>query len=399
MKAAKTLTVATLATLVVGSAVRLADAQTGVPSPPTNVQVRAASTTGTTPTRGVWIGKDELMARATSGAAWTKVLADANASPGTANVADQDNKHDAYTLAAALVAVRTGQASYRTKAIKGIRDAIGTEFNSGTRWLAISRNLLAYVVAADILDLKPDGNSTSDGTVIHGWIRGWLTKQLPDNNSSTLRGFRPFGSGSNADAQEGACYAAVAAYVGDTAALGRAWNAFRRYAGDPTAPDNEKIILGTGVEYGWAYSNTNPFAINPKGTTKMVPSGVPGAGTTQRIDGAIINDMRRGGSFRHPPGFTQYPWTGLMGFVPAAVVLQRAGYPAFEVADRAVLRTHDYLWWLRNATGLADWFDSSRGSEIVQLVNHYYGTSFPVTHPVLVGHTIGYTDWTHAGTR
>jgi len=397
MRAVTTATIArlTLATLALGPVLCTAHAQS--PASPMNVRVLPASSTPAAP--GVWIGKDERMTRATSGAAWTEVLNDANASPGTANIADQDNKHDAYTLAAALVAVRTGQATYRTKAIRGIRDAMGTEFNSGTRWLAISRNLLAYVVAADILDLRADGNASSDGSVIHAWIRGWLTKDLPDNNSSTPRRFRPFASGSNADAQEGACYAAVAAYLGDDAALTRAWNAFRRYAGDPSAPDNEHIDLAKGLEFGWAHSSSSPFAINPRGTTKVVPSGRPGAGTTQRIDGAIINDMRRGGYFQHPPGWTQYPWTGLMGFVPAAVILQRAGYPAFEVADRAVLRTHEYLWWLRNATGNVDWFDGDRGSEVVQLVNHYYRTTYPVTHPVTVGHTIGYTDFTHAGTR
>jgi hypothetical protein len=330
-----------------------------------------------------------------SGTAWTALVNDANRDPGTANVADQDSHHDTYTLAAALVYARTGQSTYYAKAKKGILGAIGTEYNSGSRWLAISRNLTAYIVSADLLGLRADGNATSDGTKVENWIRSFLTKKLPDNNSSTLRLMRPFGGGSNAEAQEGMCYSAIGAYIHDATTLARAWDAFRTYACDPSAPDRENIDLSKGVAYGWAYDSVHPCAVNPLGTKKIVPSGLPGAGKTERIDGSIINDMRRGGYYQWTPGFTQYPWTGLAGFVPAAVILQRAGYPAFAVADRAVLRSIDYLWWLHSAASYSAWFDGTRGSEVVQLVNHYYGTSYPARKPVAVGHTMGYTDFTH----
>jgi hypothetical protein len=105
--------------------------------------------------------------------------------------------------------------------------------------------------------------------------------------------------------------------------------------------------------------------------------------------------MRRGGVFRWKPGYTSYPWVGLEGLIPAAMILDRAGYPAFEVADRAVLRTLDYLWQLRASTGDARWFDGTRSREIVQLVNAVYRTSFPVNDVPGVGRTVGYTAWTH----
>lgn len=154
--------------------------------------------------------------------------------------------------------------------------------------------------------------------------------------------------------------------------------------------------MGAAIEYNWVHDERAPCAINPKGTVKTVPSGLPGAGTTHRLDGSIGNDMRRGGPFQWEPGYTQYPWTGLAGLVPAAVVLHRAGYPAFEIADRAIARTHEYLWHLRTQTGNVAWFDADRGSEVVQLVNFFYGTSYPADHPVSDGHTISYTDWTHS---
>lgn len=344
------------------------------------------------PAKGIWIGAADLAARPTSGAAWDALLRDAARDPGVARVSDQDSNHDIYTLAAALVCARTGQ--HCDKARRGVVSAIGTE--QGGRWLAVGRNLTGYVIAADLLGLRADGNPSSEGTRVQNWIASFLTMKLAHNNSGEPHAFIPFESGSNASAQEGAAYAAVAAYVGNRTALDRAWDAFRTYACDPTAPNRERIDLSKGVEYGWAHNDAAPCAINPAGTTKRVPSGYAGAGQVQRIDGAIINDMRRGGHFQWAPGYTQYPWVGLEGFVPAAVILHRAGYGAFQVADRAVLRTHEYLLHLRTATGDARWFDGSRAAEVVHLVNVVYGKSFPVRSGIGAGRTVGYTDWSHA---
>jgi hypothetical protein len=114
------------------------------------------------------------------------------------------------------------------------------------------------------------------------------------------------------------------------------------------------------------------------------------------VDGAIINDMRRGGVFQDPPGYTQYPWVGLEGLVPAAYVLHRQGYPAFEAGDRAIQRSLDYLLDLRNRTGETRWFDGRRASEVIHLANSMYRASFPVAdRPAGAGRTIGFTDWTH----
>jgi len=353
----------------------------------------AAATPGATVggQSGIWVDRARLTQLPTSGSAWDRVLGDAGRDPGAANIADQDSNHDVYTLAAALACTRAGQ--HCAKARQGVIDAIGTE--SGARWLAVGRNLGAYVIAADLLDLRSDGSSSSDGTRVQQWIESWLTKKLLDNNSSVLRPIGPFHSGANAAAQEGFVYTAVAAYLGDRSALDRAWNAFRTFACDPTAPDDENIYLDPPVTDNWAHDSLNPCAVNPLGTRKTVPSGLPGAGGTYRIDGALAGDMRRGGVYQYEPGYTSYPWVGLEGFVPAALLLERAGYPAFQVADRAVLRTHEYLWQLRNSTGETRWFDGTRSREIVHLVNVVYHASFPVNDVTGGGRTVGYTAWTH----
>lgn len=342
---------------------------------------------------GIWVGRDELTQRPAAGPAWDDLLADAARDPGPADLADQDSNHDVYTLAAALVCARVGQ--YCAKARKGVLDAMGTE--TGARWLAIGRNLGAYVIAADLLDLRADGTADSEGTRVEQWIASWLTKRLSDNNDlSTLRGIEPFHSGANAAAQEGFVHAAVAAYLGDPQALERSWNAFRTFVCDPGVPDTEGIYLVPPVLDGWAHDNLSPCAVNPAGALKLVPLRLLGGGLLQSIDGAIIADMRRGGEYQWPPGYTSYPWVGLEGLVPAAVILHRAGYRAFDVAERAVLRAHEYLWYLRNETGDTRWFDGGRAREIVHLVNVVYGVSFPVSRPTGAGRTVGYTDWTHA---
>ncbi len=342
---------------------------------------------------GIWITRSVLMTRPTSGTIWDDLLKQAAADPGTPDIAYQDSQNDVYTLAEALVCARVGQ--YCAKAIGNVVGAIGTE--QGGRWLAVGRNLTSYVISADLLNLRADGNPTSAGTRVQNWIQGFLTEKLADNNTGVLVPFPYFDSGSNASAQQGMAYAAVAAYLDDTTALNNVWNAFRRYACDPSAPDPSAINLSAGVKYNWAYDNTHPCAVNPAGTSKMVPAGYPGAGTVHRIDGSIINDMRRGGYYQWTPGYTSYPWVGMEGFVPAATILYRAGFTsAFSIANNAVLRAADYLWWLRNATGYTPWFDGSRSAEIVQLVDVVYGATYPHKTPVSKGRTVGFTDWTHS---
>jgi len=340
---------------------------------------------------GVWVDPAQLMDRPTSGVAWERMLADAERDHGRANIADQDSNHDVYTLAAALVCVRAGQ--HCDKARQGVLDAIGTE--SEARWLAAGRNLGAYVIAADVLNMRADGVPDSDGTRVHEWIESWLGKKLLDNHSSELRAIQPFHSGNNPAVQEGFAYVAVAAYLRQDVALDRAWNAFRTFVCDGGAPDDERIDLEPAVLDGWTHDVRRPCGLNPSGARKTVALGLRGAGGTYSVDGALVGDMRRGGVYQWRPAYTSLPWVALEGLVPAAVILARAGYPAFEVADRAILRAHEYLWHLRSSTGDPRWFDGTRAREIVHLVNAYYRTSYPVNDVTGGGRTVGYTAWTH----
>ena len=323
------------------------------------------------PREGLWIAPDELKSLPISGSGWEAMLAIAEGDLDRADVADQDSMHDTNTLACALAAARTGSAELRGKAMDAMTSAIGTEENA--RWLAIGRNLGAYVIAADVLGVRSGP--------IYDWLAGFLTRTLRDNNTDEQVPAGNWSSGSNASAQMGFVTAALCVYTNDSARLVSSWDGYRRYCGDRTSPVSE-----ASNSDAWQVTPSDPVGIQDKGATK---EGC-------RLDGAIGNDMSRGGGDICSPTWTQYPWVGLEGAVPAALVFARAGYPAWEVADAAIRRALDYLWFLRQTTGNADWFDGSRSNECVYLVNRAYGTRFPCSRPVAGGRTIGFSDWTHA---
>lgn len=333
------------------------------------------------PSVGVWASPAELRGLLMSGDPWRALLASAEKPLGAASVADQNSDHDVYTLGAALAATRTGRADLAAKATQGLLAAIGTE--EGARWLAVGRNVGAYALAADVLGLRADGNPASPGTRVQAWLARFLARTLRHNNDAsrqvTLRQ-AAWHSGSNASAQEGFVHAAIASYLGNRSELDWAWTAFRRYAGDRTS--SHRISSNSDA---WQAVPSDAVAIQNAGATK---NGC-------RLSGAISNDMARGGMDVCSPGYTQYPWVGLAGAVPAALVLARAGYPAWAVADRALYRAFDYLWFLRTATGDAAWFDGRRGAQTVFLLNRAYGASFPVVLPTGAGQTVGFVDWTH----
>lgn len=320
-------------------------------------------------TVGVWISSADLLRQPMSGAAWTSVVNAANIET-TAAVGDQDSRHDQETLAAAIYAARTGLK--RDRAMAALQSAIGTE--RGGRWLAVGRNLLSYVVAADLLGIRSGP--------VYDWLASFRTMRLAHNTSGEPVTFREsaWNSGSNASSQEGAAYVALAVYLRDADMLAWSWNAFRRYAGDRTSPHAIR-------------SNSDAWQQVPSD-----PVGIQNAGATANgcsIDGAVSNDMSRGGEDVCSPVYTQYPWVGLEGAVPAAMILERAGYPAWGVANKALRRAAVYLMSLRNATGDANWYDGDRSPEIKHLLNRVYGLGYPGNYPVGAGRIIGYTDYTH----
>jgi hypothetical protein len=342
--------------------------------------------------KGIWISRAQVRRLPISGPAWERLKAAADGPLGVADIADQDSNHDVRTLAVALVYARTGEESYRAKAADAIESVIGTE--DAGRTLALGRNLLPYTIAADLIDLRtydPAGEAT---------FRAWLAAVRREPFG---RGPRPGtlistaeNSMSNWGGMAGASRVAVAAYLGDEEDLARAAKVMKGWLGDRSAypgipgplfgPDD----LGKGFRAGggeddlsWQADPNRPRGVNPEGARKEGHS----------IDGALPDDMRRGGPFQWPPIYTQYPREALSGFVALAEVLHRQGYDVYAWEDQALLRATRFLFELEQEFPEEEWWEP--GVPVYWIINDRYGTSFPVGENT-VQRNVGWTDWTHA---
>jgi len=316
---------------------------------------------------GIWITRDEILRIPAAGPAWEALRDAADADAGEANVSDQDQKHDTSMLAKALVHVRTGDERYRTEVRQGCLDAVDTEL--GGRTLALGRNLVSYVIAADLVGLDPGEDAT-----FRAWLRRVLNEELAGRTLVSTQEERPNNWGTHAAASR----AAVAAYLHDQVELDRTARVFRGWLGDRSSY--------AGFDYGdlsWQADEDRPVGINRAGAVKDGWS----------VDGLLPDEMRRGCGFRFPPCETGYCWEALQGATVTAEILSRRGYPAWEWEDRALLRAVEALLDLDASYG--GWWAEGDDEWNVWLVNHAYGTSFPTRAGASPGKNMAWTDWTH----
>ena len=310
----------------------------------------------------IWISADEIALLPTSGTAWKRLLSDANRTTATPNVSDEKEDADVLTFAKALVGVRLNSESYLAQVRSNVMAAIGTE--SDGRTLALGRNLASYVIAADLAKLSP-----ADDLRFRTWLRTTLSEELHGDTLRSTQELRPNNWGTMA----GASRAAVAVYLGDTAELFRVAKVFKGWLGNRDSY--------AGFQYGdtsWQANPQAPVGINPVGAIKEGHS----------IDGALPEEMRRGGPFAWPPVKTNYPWGALQGAVVEAEILYRAGYNAWQWQNRAILRAVNFLYSL-------GWLPTNDDQWIIPLINARYGTSFAVNLSASPGKIMGWTAWTH----
>jgi len=325
---------------------------------------------GPTSREGVWISRDEVMALPTSGPAWEALVEAADSDPGSPDLSDQDQMNNVMILAQALVHVRTGEERYRTAVRQACMDAMGTE--DGGRTLALGRELAAYVIAADLVGLEPD-----EDTSFRAWLGEVRAEDLSGHTLVSTHEDRPNNWGTHA----GASRAAVAVYLEDTAEIERTALVFRGWLGDRVA----YAEFAYGDDLSWQADPDNPVGIDPVGASHEGHS----------LDGAQPEEMRRGCSIQFPPCETGYPWGGLEGAVVMAEILYRRGFDTFEWEDRALLRAVQFLWDLDQEFPGDGWWASGDDEWQVWLVNHVYGTDFPASLPAREGKNMGWTDWTH----
>jgi hypothetical protein len=323
--------------------------------------------------KGIWLSSSEVAALPTSGAAWESVQEAASGDLGRPNIADQDSDHDIRTLAAALVAARTNDFEMRNKVVDALSSAIGTE--RGGRTLAAGRNLQAYVIAADLIDLSAASPETNRR--FSDWLRAVRTEDLDGKTLVETSQERPNNWGTHATAS----LTTIAAYLGDTGELQRLANIFRGWTGERSAY--------AGFDFGdlaWQANPGAPVAVNPAGANLL----------GHNVGGALPDEMRRGGGLQWPPSPTGYPWGAINGAVVTAEVLSRRGFDAWSWGDQAVARATRFLMDLDREVG--GWGPANDDEWVLPVVNARFGTKYGVPSPVGLGKNLGFTDWTHGST-
>ena len=359
----------------------MSDALTTTTPSPTSTRVEIAENGAMTPEAnfspyvGLWLSPEEAALLPAEGTAWNQLLSVANQEPEEPDLYDKDNDADVQVLARALVYARIGDPKYRSAVLDSIEAVMDQEFNPRrTSILSVARNLPAYIVAADLVDLAQDESLDSRFRL---WLHDLsLTVFSGDGGSHTIASCherRPNNFGSHC----GATRVAIALYLGDEPEVERAAMVFHGWLGNRQAY--------TGFEYGrltWQADPEAPVGINPPGATKSGYS----------IAGALPEEMRRGGDFRWPPKRTGYAWEALQGALVQAELLSRAGYSAWDWEDRALLRAVEFLHEL-------GWDANGDDSWQPWLINYVYDTDFPAAMPARPGKNMGWTDWTHGPER
>ena len=315
-------------------------------------------------TTGIWISQAEIEALPTSGPAWDALVEVALEPIENPDLSDQDDRDNVRVLAKALYSARTGDRTFAFEVLRALDAVRGTE--SGATALAVGRELMAYVIAAEIVGLRPQKREDFEA-----WLRGVRDRSFQGRTIASTHEDRPNNWGTHA----GATRLAVAAYLGDVAEIERAAHVFRGWAGEEDG--------WQGFEFGdpsWqAFGAAREYAVNPVGARRDRYS----------IGGVLPDDQRRAGPFAWPPPKENYVYEALQGAVAQAAILERLGYDSWSWGDRAIERAMRWLYVqaLFPPEGDDTW--------IPYVVNRAYGTSFSAPLPSKPGKGIGFTDWTH----
>ena len=312
--------------------------------------------------KGIWTSREELAKLPVSGPAWESLKAAADKPGGTPNLRDRNDQVDVRVMAKALVYARTGESRYRDEVISLCREAMGTE--KGGNCLALGRNLAAFVIAADLVQLPADQDQ-----LFRKWLREKLVEPHEGRSLRSTHESRPNNWGTHA----GGSRAVIARYLGDEQELERVATVFKGWLGDRGAHSGFRF-----ADLSWQHDPARPVGVNPRGSTRDGHS----------IDGVLPDDQRRGGHFGWPPPKENYVYEALQGALLQAVVLHRAGYDVWNWEDKALLRAFQWLH------GEARFPAAGDDTWQPHIINHFYGTDFPAPVPARPGKNVGWTDWT-----
>lgn len=315
---------------------------------------------------GIWIHAAEIATLPADGPAWEALHRTANAPVPAPELSNQDTRTNVTVLAQALVFARTGEERYRNAVLAAVRRAMGTEHGGST--LPLSRKLISYVIAAELVTLTPELDSQ-----FRLWLRGVMDTKLKGRTVRSTHEDRPNNWGTHA----GASRVAVARFLGLEHEIERCARVFRGWLGGRVYYADFEF----GKDRSWQADAKRPVGINPAGASRKGHS----------IDGVLPDDQRRGGAFRWPPPQENYVYEALQGALAQAVMLERAGYDdIWEWEDRALLRAFE---WLHAQAQFPPQGDDTWQAP---LIDRHYGTGFWDGTPTRPGKSLGWTDWTHA---
>ncbi len=331
-----------------------------------SVPPAAASASG-----NMWISSSELMSLPTSGASWDKIRSAAYGSWGTADLKNQNNKHAIYTLAGALVYARTGDTTLRSK----VRNAIiaakqsldeSTEWQTANGVLAAGRQIGAYVISADLINLK------SYDAAADNKFRAWLGPIRTANIGTHGRWKNIQYTCENATGNWNtfACASRIAAsiYLGDTADVQRSSLIIRALLGERSAypsdapGENGYFEHTAGYQSSWACKDPTWTGDNPN----CVKSGI-------NINGVLVEDASRGGGCCALQGDgLMYSWEALQGLFVSVELLYRTGNYGnpYNWSNNALKRSLDFMQ-------RSGWAVSSPATYVPWMANARYGTNYP----------------------
>ncbi len=314
--------------------------------------------------KGIWISPEEIAGLPMQGPAWEALKKTADEPAGVPDISDKNNDTNVRVLAKALVYVRTGEEKYRSEVIRTCMAAIGTETGGPT--LSLGRNLLGYILAADLVCLPE-----ADNELFKKYLQKVRSLTLSGRTLISTHEERPNNWGLHC----GASRIAIALYLEDRPELERCAKIFKGWLGDRSSYAGFRFRK----DFSWHADPDKPVGINPKGAK------IAG----YDVDGVLPDEQRRAGSFTWPPPPENYVWGGLQAAVAQAEMLHRAGFDAYQWEDQALLRALKWLYGpgKNPAKGDDRW--------IVHVINFRYHSDFPTETPAYSGKNIGWTDWTH----
>lgn len=327
----------------------------------------AASPAGT---RGILLSQEELMALPTSGPGWDALVARVQRPYGGAyvlGVRDDSNKD---VLAHALVGARLDLDDLKSFVRDRIAAMIAAPRNASDV-LATLRNLQAYVISADLIDLA------SFDPALDSRFRTWLAGEIRAEYSGgggggsvvSTHDRKPNNFGTHA----GATRLVAALYLGDTEEYRRARDVWYGWAtGDPAHASDARSWSGTD----WQCGDGRMYGINPAGCTR---DGVD-------LDGVIPEDQRRCGGLSITPCATNYVHGATDGMALSFWIMARQGENPWEWGDRAALRQMQWKYRVGQAP-----YGGFRWQ--IPVIEAAYGIDLPGNAPAATSTNMGYADW------